>query len=98
MSRDFEFDIDLDDLPNKLLRKIIRSGLGKRARKKMEQARCEDGDCEDEDEELDEAEEEREKLSRLAEEKRGEAPKVEVTKDDLPAGVASKLARKKKSS
>ncbi len=100
---DFNFDITdadtLEQLPAKVLRQIIRAGMGKRAKKKMDEA---DEDEEEEDEldldDEDEAEEERDKLSRMAEEQRGEAPKVEVTKDDLPPGIGDKLAKKKKSS
>lgn len=79
---------DLEMIPAPVLRRIIRAGLGKRAKKKMEEA-----EYEGEDDEADEAEEEREKLSKMAEEQRGEAPKVSVTKDDLPPAVQKKLKK-----
>ena len=91
----FEFELDLEELPPKVLRKIIRASMGKRAKKKMDEAQCEDGDCEDDD---DEAEEERKKQSEEVERQRGAAPSVEVTKDDLPPGIGDKLAKRKKSS
>ena len=101
MSSNFELDLDLEELPPKLLRKIIRASMGKRAKKKMDEADCDEEGCDSEDmltDDEDDAEEEREKLSNAAEEQRGAAPKVAVTKDDLPPGIGAKLAKKKKSS
>lgn len=100
MSHNFEFDLDLEELPPKLLRKIIRASMGKRAKKKMDEATTDDEEDEDDDlaDDEDAAEEERDKLSKMAEEQRGEAPSVAVTKDDLPPGIADKLAKKKKKS
>lgn len=96
-SHNFEFELDLEELPPKVLRKIIRAGMGKRAKKKMEEAESDDEeDLLDDDE--DEAEEERKKLSDAVEEQRGTPPKVEVEKDDLPPGIGDKLSKKKKSS
>lgn len=102
----FEFELDLEELPPKLLRKIIRAGMGKRAKKKMEEARRAESGREDEDEDDiddlldgdDESEEERKKQSEEVERQRGKAPSVEVTKDDLPPGIGDKLAKRKKSS
>ena len=108
MSSSTEFDlgdlekiVDLENLPPKVLRQIIRAGMGKRAKKKMAEADCDDEGCDPEDmlaDDDNEAEEEREKLSNAAEEQRGAAPKVAVTEDDLPPGIGAKLAKKKKSS
>lgn len=96
MSHDFGFELDLEELPPKLLRKIIRAGLGKRAKKKMSEADSDEEELLEDDDNS--AEEEREKLSQAAEDQRGAAPKMEVTKDDLPPGIGDKLAKKKKSS
>lgn len=99
MSFEPMFELDLEELPPKVLRKIIRAGMGKRAKKKMEDARRDSDDDEDDiEDDENEAEEEREKLSRLAEEQKGKAPSIEVTKDDLPPGIGDKLAKRKKSS
>jgi hypothetical protein len=97
VSSDFELDLEknLEDVPPKLLRKIIRAGLGKRSKKKMSEAECEDDEDCDLTEDEDEAEIERDKLSRAAEEQRGEAPKLAVSRDDLPPGVADRMKKKK---
>lgn len=103
MSSHVEFDlgdlekvVDLENLPPKVLRQIIRAGMGKRAKKKMAEADHDDEELLEDDDNA--AEEEREKLSSAAEEQRGQAPKVAVTEDDLPPGIGAKLAKKKKSS
>lgn len=94
MSHKIELELDtdsLESLPPRVLRQIIRAGMGKRVKKKMQEA-------EYDEEEDDEAEEERNKLVDAVEEQRGAPPKIEVQKDDLPPGVGDKLAKKKKSS
>lgn len=96
MSHNFEFELDLEELPPKVLRKIIRAGMGKRAKKKMEEADSDEEEDLLDDEDEDEAEEDRKKLVDAVEEQRGAPPKVEVESDDLPPGVGDKLSKKKK--
>lgn len=66
-------ELDIEDLPPKALRKLIRSMLAKSGKPT--------GKKDD-----DKADEEREALSDLHEEHKGKAPKVPVTEDDLPFG------------
>ena len=84
--------VDLEDIPPRLLRKMLRSSMTKRAKKLMDQAKSDD----DEEEDDSEAEDEREKLANMVEESRGESPKVPVTKDDFTDGQQKKLAKKDK--
>ena len=69
---------DLDDMPPKVLRKMIRQLMGQR---------LSDRDPEDLKKQDEENEKERKKLSNLHEEQKGAAPKTPVEKDDLPEGL-----------
>jgi hypothetical protein len=69
---------DLDDMPPKVLRKMIRQLMGQG---------LSDRDPEDLKKQDDENEKERKKLSNLHEEQKGNAPKTLVEKDDLPEGL-----------
>jgi len=53
------------------------------------------GDQGDSEKELDKAEEEREKLSKLREESNGKGPSPEVEKDDLPEELQESASGKK---
>lgn len=64
-------ELDLEDLPPKALRKLIKSMLAKAGKPSSDK----DGD---------DADEEREALSDLHEEHKGKPTPIEVTKDDLP--------------
>lgn len=64
-------DLDIEDLPPKALRKLIRSMMAK-----MGKPRSEEDD--------EKAEDEREALADLKEETEGKAPSIPVEKDDLP--------------
>jgi hypothetical protein len=64
-------ELDIEDLPPKALRKLIRSMLAKAGKTPDKKAD-------------DKSDEEREALSDLHEEHKGKAPKVPVTEDDLP--------------
>lgn len=73
--------------------------VGKLKRSALEQLvmkyrakRLKDRDPEDQKKAEDEADEERNKLSDLHEEKHGSAPKMAVEKDDLPEGIEDALA------
>jgi hypothetical protein len=69
---------DLDDMPPKVLRKMIRQLMGQR---------LSDRDPEDLKKQDEKNETERKKLPNLHEEQRGAAPKTPVEKDDLPEGL-----------
>lgn len=64
-------ELDIEDLPPKALRKLIRSMLAKAGKTPDKKAD-------------DKSDEEREALADLHEEGKGKAPKVPVTEDDLP--------------
>lgn len=66
-------EIDLDDLPPKVLRKMLRQMMGKEAKSE-----------EDNEKEIEKADKEREDLADLHAQSRGGAPEIPVTKDDLP--------------
>jgi hypothetical protein len=66
-------DDDISKLPASVLKKLVRALKAKRLSDRTPEESGED-----------KAEEEREKLSSLHEEQKGEAPKVPVKKDDLP--------------
>jgi hypothetical protein len=70
-------ELDIDDLPPKVLRKMIRQMMAKKNKKPG-----------DKDEEGDEkADEEREALADLHAEGRGKPPEIAVTEDDLPESL-----------
>jgi len=73
---DEEAGLDLDDLTPAQLRKLIKKMMARGLRKK-----------EDDDKELEKAEEEREKLSKLREESNGKGPSPKVKEDDMPEGL-----------
>jgi hypothetical protein len=78
-------DDDLGKLPASVLKKMVRALKAKRlADREADEA----GDAK--------AEEEREKLSDLHEEKKGSSPKVPVRKDDLPEELEDEDKPKKK--
>lgn len=64
-------ELDLEDLPPKALRKLIKSMLAKAGKAKDDKA-------------ADESDEEREALSDLHEEHKGKPTPIPVMKDDLP--------------
>jgi hypothetical protein len=64
-------ELDIEDLPPKALRKLIRSMMAKVGKPRDAKS--------DED-----ADEEREALADLKEETKGKAPKIPVIEDDLP--------------
>jgi len=64
-------DLDLEDLPPKALRKLIKSMLSKMGKHASEK-------------DVDEADDEREKLSDLHAEHKGKPPSIPVQDDDLP--------------
>lgn len=70
--------LDLEDLPPKALRKLIKSMLAKMG------SSASDKDIED-------ADEEREKLSDLHAEHKGRPPEIPVQKDDLPPDAKKHL-------
>lgn len=78
MAANPELDLDLEDLPPKTLRKMLRAMMQKMCRKPGD-----DVDPADEDE----SEKAREDLADLHEEKKGPGPKQAVSKDDLPFEV-----------
>jgi len=80
-----EIEIELEDLPPRVVRKMLRALMAKKV----------GGESEDSEGEVDKSEEEREKLSQLHEEGKGESPKVEVDAEDLPEELTQGKAKKK---
>lgn len=78
--------LDIDELTPAQLRKVIRRLLAKGGVKE-----------EDAEKDMEKAEEEREKLSKLREESNGKGPSPEVEKDDLPEELQESVAEKKDS-
>lgn len=66
-------ELDLDDLPPKVLRKMLRQMIGKKGKSDEEK-----------DKEIDKADKEREDLASMHAQSRGGAPEIPVTKDDIP--------------
>jgi hypothetical protein len=64
-------ELDIEDLPPKALRKLIRSMMAKAGKPRDDDA-------------ADKADDEREALADLKEESNGKAPKIPVSEDDLP--------------
>lgn len=69
-------ELDLDDLPPKALRKLIKSLLSKRGKPA-------------DDKQVEESEKEREDLADLHAEKKGKTEGVPTTKDDMPFDLGS---------
>lgn len=86
MSLEEDAGLDLDDLTPAQLRKLIKKMMARGLSKK-----------DDDDKDLEKAEEEREKLSKLREESNGKGPSPDVEKDDLPEGLRDDDDGEKKS-
>lgn len=85
-----DMEIDIDDMPPKVLRKLVRQLCGK---KNKEASKEED----DENEEaIEKADNEREELSNLQSETNGTPPEVAVLEDDLSDDAKSKIEKNKK--
>lgn len=69
-------ELDLDDLPPKALRKLIKSLLSKRGKPAS-------------DKQVEDSEKEREDLADLHAEKKGKTEGVPVTEDDMPFDLGS---------
>lgn len=67
-------ELDIDDLPPKVLRKMLRQLLAKNGKPRSEQG----------DDAEDAAEKEREDLADLHAEHKGKGPEIPVTDEDLP--------------
>jgi hypothetical protein len=74
---DAELEMDIDDLPPKVLRKMLRQMMAKKNKPRSE---MEDG-------EEDKAEDEREALADLHAEHKGKGPEIPVTDEDLPESL-----------
>lgn len=72
-------ELDIDDLPPKVLRKMLRQLMAKKGKPRSEQG----------EEAEDKAEEEREDLADLHAEHKGKGPDIPVTDDDLPESLKS---------
>lgn len=72
MPHDMPADLDLEDLPPKALRKLIRQMLAKGCK------------VEPTDEDTDKLDDERQKLSDMHSERKGKPPEIPVSEDDLP--------------
>lgn len=70
-------ELDIDDLPPKVLRKMLRQLMAKKNKPRSEQG----------DDEEEKAEEEREDLADLHEEHTGKGPDIPVTDEDLPESL-----------
>jgi hypothetical protein len=75
-------ELDLDDLPPKVLRKMLRQMMGKTPKKGEEDA---NGKA------IEKADEEREALADMHSKSRGAAPEIPVTKEDLPEEMRDQL-------
>lgn len=81
-----EVDLDDRDLNVHGMRKMLRA---------MAARSVADKDEEENEEELDDAEDEREKLADMHEETKGKGPSIPVKEEDLPGGVKKKKKKKK---
>lgn len=72
-------ELDIDDLPPKVLRKMLRQLMAKKGKPRSEQG----------EEAEDAAEKEREDLADLHAEHKGKGPDIPVTDDDLPEALKS---------
>jgi hypothetical protein len=70
-------ELDIDDLPPKVLRKMLRQLMAKKGKPRSEQG----------EEAEDAAEKEREDLADLHAEHKGKGPDIPVTDDDLPEAL-----------
>ena len=71
--------LDIDELTPAQLRKLLRRVMAKGLSRSKEEK----------DEDIEKAEEEREKLSKMREESNGKGPSPKVKKEDLPSGLSS---------
>lgn len=76
--KQIDLDIDIDDLPPALVRKLLRRMVAKR---------LSDKDPEEAEKDEEDSEKERKKLADLHKEKKGTPPKMPVEEDDLPEGM-----------
>lgn len=74
MANDMPADLDLEDLPPKALRKLIRQMLSKGCKAPSSAT----------DEDTDKVDDERQKLSDMHAERKGKPPEIPVSEDDLP--------------
>lgn len=74
---DGEMELELDDLPPKMLRKMLRQLLAKKNKSRSEQG----------DDAEDKADDEREDLADLHAEHKGKGPDIPVTDEDLPESL-----------
>lgn len=72
-----EMELELEDLPPKALRKMLRTILAKGMKKSDEEK----------DADIEKADKERQELSDLHEEGSGKAPRIPVLEDDMPEGL-----------
>lgn len=72
MAHDMPADLDLEDLPPKALRKLIRQMLAKGCK------------VQPDDKDTDKLDDERQKLSDMHAERKGKPPEIPVTEDDMP--------------
>lgn len=77
-------ELDLDDLPPKVLRKMLRQMIGKKGKSDEEK-----------DKEIDKADKEREDLAAMHAQSRGGAPEIPVTKDDIPEHMREAMGEEK---
>jgi hypothetical protein len=70
-------ELDIDDLPPKVLRKMLRQLMAKKGKPRSEQGEKAEDD----------AEKEREDLADLHAEHKGKGPDIPVTDDDLPEAL-----------
>lgn len=74
---DSDLEMDIDDLPPKVLRKMLRQLMKKNGKPRSEMG----------EEEEDKADDEREALADLHAEHKGKGPDIPVTDDDLPESL-----------
>lgn len=74
---DAELEMDIDDLPPKVLRKMLRQMMAKKGKPRSEQGSDEE----------DKADDEREALADLHAEHKGKGPEIPVTDEDLPESL-----------
>lgn len=77
---DAELEMDIDDLPPKVLRKMLRQMMAKKGKSRSEIEKIEGS-------EEDKADDERQALADLHAEHKGKGPEIPVTDDDLPESL-----------
>lgn len=77
---DAELEMDIDDLPPKVLRKMLRQMMAKKGKSRSEIEKIEGS-------EEDEADDERQALADLHAEHKGKGPEIPVTDEDLPESL-----------